>query len=123
SSRSAASMNPRRLRIPVSASVAAAAEIATNSRSRRRARRLERSASAAKASAMANAAPRAIHTRVGMTLTNWVMYLTLEAIGEVRDDPPDGAGLCVLGLAADPVCAAAVPVGAAATAVPAAGAA
>src|SRR5581483_9532657 len=120
SSRSAASMNPRRLRMPVSASVAAAAEIATNSRSRRRARRLERSASAAKASAMANAAPRAIHTRVGMTLTNWVMYLTLEAIGDVRDDPPDGAGLWVLGFAANPMGATTVPIGATTTTVPAA---
>lgn len=79
--------------MPVSASVAAAAEIATNSRSRRRARRLERSASAAKASAIANAAPSAIHTRDGMTLTNWVMYLTPAPIGEASPDPPEDAGL------------------------------
>jgi hypothetical protein len=56
-----------------------------------------------------------------MTFTNWVMYWTLELIGEGRDDPPDGAGLWLLGFAADPVWAAAVPVGAAATAVPAVG--
>src|SRR5689334_9747436 len=108
-------MNPRRLRMPVSASVAAAAEIATNSRSRRRARRLERSASAAKASAIAKAAPRAIHTAVGITFTTSVTTLV---IGAGMTELPDEECLGLLCAVVVPVWAAAVPVGAADAGVP-----
>ena len=96
----------------MSASVRAAAEIAANSFSRRRARRPDRNAAAANASISANAAPRAIHTAVGITFTKRSMYLTLLLNGEVKAELP------VVGCLAERCVAECVPAAVARAAVP-----
>jgi hypothetical protein len=126
-------MNPRRLSTPVSASFRAAAEIASNSRCWRRDRRLDRRATRPNAAARATAAPSAIQTAVGITLTKWSITWAGAASGPGSEDwapeecrpPPWWALLPVRARPAAPVAvfvavAPAPPIGvpAAATSVP-----